>query len=117
MLERGRNAAVDYLARLESLEQDYPQAIDDHVRAIEADCLVLAGYAERASALRLAKIEEGSRHAAFYNDEAKARLDSGDVSGALAILDRADKNGGADKFTDAIRASALRQSDPGKALE
>ncbi len=112
LLARGRVGASDFLSRLESLEQDCPQAIDGHVRAIQSDCLKLVGHAGRASALRMAEITAGSRDPAFYNDEAKARLEGGDIPGALEILDLAEKNGRADDFTKSIRASVLQRSDP-----
>ncbi|MGR3175601.1 MAG: hypothetical protein ACUZ8N_13535, partial [Candidatus Scalindua sp.] len=61
--------------------------------------------------IRMAKINAGSRNAVFYADEAKARHATGNPSGALEILDLAEKNCGEDDFTDAIRASILRKID------
>ena len=66
----------------------------------------------QATSLRMAKINAGSRNAAFYADEGKARLDAGDTEGALQILDLAVKNGAADEYTESIRASVLQQTDP-----
>jgi hypothetical protein len=57
----------------------------------------------------MSKIRAGSRHPAFYNDEAKARLDAGDLRGALDILDLADKYGCTDKVTASLRANILRR--------
>ena len=96
--------------RLDSLQADCPEAIDDHVRAIQADCLKIVGDPSEAAALRMAKISAGSAHAVFYSDEAKARLDAEDYDGALEVLDLAHKNAAADDYTEAIRASVLRRT-------
>ena len=64
---------------------------------------------DAASALRMAEIRTGSRNPAFYADEAKARLEGGDLAGALEVLDQAEKNGCADDLTRAIRTSILRK--------
>ena len=114
-LARGPDAAGDYLMRLDSLQADCPEAIDDHVRAIQADCLKIVGDPSEAAALRMAKISAGSAHAAFYSDEAKARLDAEDYDGALEVLDLAHKNAAANDYTEAIRASVLQRTDPSKA--
>ncbi|HKS41759.1 MAG TPA: hypothetical protein VJX74_14185, partial [Blastocatellia bacterium] len=82
---------------------------DDFTEAIRANTLQQSGQAKQAAALRMEKIRTGSRNAVFYNDEAKARLDTGDTQGALEILDLAARNGCADDFTEAIRASVLRK--------
>ncbi|HEX7241673.1 MAG TPA: AAA family ATPase [Longimicrobiaceae bacterium] len=115
LLARGPADAADFLSRLELLEKDCPEAINDYVRAIQFDCLRLVGDTRRASAQRMAEIEAGSRHPAFYNDEAKARLDRGDTAGALEVLDLAEQREGANDFTRAIRASVLQRSDPAAA--
>ena len=115
MLAQGEAGALDFLRRLADLEQDCPDAINDHVRAIQSDCFKKVGNPKQAAALRMAKINAGSRNAAFYNDEAKARLDAGDTGGALEILDSADKNGAASEYTESVRATVLQQTDPKKA--
>ncbi len=57
---------------------------------------------EEASWLRRAKIEAGSRNAAFYSDEAKWLLDAHqDAAGALVLLDRAERAGCANEYTGA----------------
>ena len=109
LLAQGKTGALDFLQKLESLELDCPKAINDQVRAIQADCLALIGRADEASALRLERIRAGSRDPAFYNDEAKARLGAGDAQGALEILDLAERDGCADNITAAIRARVLRR--------
>ncbi|WP_306546645.1 metallophosphoesterase [Desulfobulbus sp.] len=115
LLERGYEGAGEFLAHLESLELNCPAAINDYVRAIQCDCLVVVANSKKASALRMERINAGSRNAVFYVDEAKELLRAGDVAGALAILDRAESIGCADDFTASVRASALQQSDPVKA--
>ena len=115
LLARGRDGAVDFLARLELLDQDCPQAIDGHVRSIQSDCFKLVGQNDQAAIVRMEKIRAGIRDAAFYADEAKARLDAGNPQGALEILDLAEKNGCANEFTAAIRATILQHTDPERA--
>lgn len=115
MLAQGPASAAGFLAQTDLLDTDCPRAIDDHVWAIRSDCLELVGESKKASELRMAKINAGSRNAAFYNDEAKARLETGDTDGALKVLDLADENGCADDFTAAVRTSVLQRTDPKKA--
>jgi predicted MPP superfamily phosphohydrolase len=110
LLAHGEYGAITFLKKLEALEIDCPQAINDHVRSIQSDCLMMIGQVEKASELRLTKIQAGSRHPAFYVDEAKARMDAGDAKRALEILDLAERNGCANDFTASIRASVLQQS-------
>ena len=113
MIAQGDQSAKAFIERLKLLEQDCPQAIDDHVRAVQSVCLRVSGKGVEAAAIRIERIHAGSRDAVFYNDEAKVRLAAGDLSGALEILDLAEKNGGSNDYTAAIRASVLQQSDQG----
>ncbi len=115
LLKRGYEGAREFLAHLEFLELNCPAAINDHVRAIQCDCLVVVGTPKKASALRMEKINAGSRNAAFYVDAAKELLGAGDVAGALAILDKAESIGCSDNFITSVRASVLQRSDPAKA--
>jgi len=115
LLAQGKTGANDFIRRLNELKQDCPQAINDHVRAIQSDCFEMVGDSPQAAALRMAHINAGSSHEAFYSAEAKARLDAGDAPGALEILELAEKNGAANDYTQAIRASMLQQSDPTQA--
>ena len=88
---------------------------DEYTESIRASVLQRTDPAQ-ATALRMAKINAGSRDSAFYADEAKARLDAGDTAGALELLDLADKNGAANEYTESIRASVLQQTDPKQAV-
>jgi predicted MPP superfamily phosphohydrolase len=115
LLKQGRDGAEDFLNRLVNLEREHPKAIDDHVRSIKADCFNLVGDPQQAAALRMEKINTNSRNAAFYADEAKARLDAGNAAGALEILDKAEQNGCANEYTQSIRANVLQQTDPQQA--
>ena len=114
LLAQGKEGARAFIQRLEELEEDCPEGINDHVRAIQSECLQLIGLVEQAAAMRMEKISTGSRDVIFYNDEAKARLDAGDTQGALDILDLAAQNGCAGDFTEAIRANVLQQSGQAK---
>lgn len=117
LLAQGEAGARDFLQRLASLKQDCPQAINDHVRAIQADCFKLAGDPAQAAALRMGQINAGSRDPVFYNDEAVARRDAGDFNGARDILDLAEKHGIVDDHTCAIRTSVLQHTNPAQAAE
>jgi predicted phosphodiesterase len=110
LLAQGDEGAKTFLLRLVVLGQDYPQAIDDHVTAVQLNCLIRLGEHAMASQLRMEKINNGSLCEAFYNDEAKARLNAGDAQGALQILDLAEKRHCSDEVTAAIRSSALAAS-------
>ena len=100
---------------LEELEAAPPQAVDDHVAAVQAKALETTGCGEEASKLRRAKIEAGSRNATFYNDEAKWLLGAHrDAAGALALLDWAERAGCANEYTAAIRATALAAAGQGE---
>ena len=97
----GALAVLDWAARL--------GCANEYTEAIRAKTLEATGRGEEASKLRRAKIEAGSHHAAFYNDEARWLLDAHqDAAGALVLLDRAERAGCADVYTEAIRASALK---------
>jgi predicted phosphodiesterase len=117
LLAQGDEGARTFLLRLAVLGQDYPQAIDDHVIAVQLNCLIRLGEHAMASRLRMEKIQEGSLNAAFYSDEAKARLNAGDHHGALQILDLAQQRHCTNNVTDAIRSSALAASGQGDAAD
>lgn len=103
LLAHGPNGASKFLNTLKIVEKDHPQAIDDHVLAIQYNCLGLTGDKKGASILRMAKINGNSKDAVFFNDEANSRMESGDTKGALEIIDLCEKNRCADEFTANIR--------------
>lgn len=115
LLSRGRDGAIDFLTRLELLEQDCPQAIDDHVRSIQSDCFKIMGRNDLAAIVRMTRINAGSIDSVFYVDEAKARLEANNPHGAMEILNLAEKNGCDNDYTTAIRATTLQKIDPEKA--
>ncbi len=112
MLSQGGAQARRFLAHLGKVEQECPDAVNDHVRAIQADCLRLCGGKANARDLRMREINAGSQDSIFYNDEAKALKESGDLPGALDILDLAERNGAVDSFSVAIRSQILDEIDP-----
>lgn len=107
LLAQGEAGAREFLQRVSIEEQSRPQLLNDHGRAVLADCLKLTGNTVDASKVRQQRIKEGSGNPAFYNDEAQALLKAGDSKGALAVLDLAAQNHAANEFTDSIRAQAL----------
>jgi hypothetical protein len=103
----GQHNSKDALAVLELAHKH--GAADDVTEAIRSSALQATGHVEAASMLRQEKIAAGSRHATFYNDEAKWLLDGRyDPEGALAVLELARKRGSVDDVTEAIRTSVLR---------
>lgn len=110
LLAQGEHGARNFLQRLETLESSCPQAINDFVRSIQAHCLQRAGENTAASALRMQMIAQGSRNPVFYNDEAQARLQAENESGAQEILNLAIQRGCTDNFTEAIHANVLQKS-------
>jgi predicted phosphodiesterase/tetratricopeptide (TPR) repeat protein len=107
---KARLSAGDAQGALQILDlADQRQCGNDTTAAIRSSALKADGQAGAADLLRMAKINEGSRNPAHYNDEAKARMARGDTVGALAILDLASERRCADDHTDAIRADALDQ--------
>lgn len=105
-LEHGEKEAQDFLHRLETLEQ---KCIDDHVVAIQADCLMKVNKDQDASKLRMEKITSGSQNAVFYNDEAKWLLKMRRVDSAKDILDLAERNKAQNEHTKNIRDNVLRE--------
>jgi len=114
LLAQGREAAQDFLDRLDSLEDEHPRATDAYVRAIQAKCMDRVGNTSDASELRMSKIEDGSQYAAFYNDEAKARLEAGDPEGAIDILDLAEENCDENSEILSVSDAASDSSVPGQ---
>ncbi len=105
-----KDKAPEALALLDKAEER--NIANDFTRAIRATALEQSGDPEVASRLRCAQIEAGSRHPAFYNDEARYLLDKDKPSGALEILDKAEELNIADEYTRAIRARAERALEP-----
>ncbi|WP_074906792.1 hypothetical protein [Nitrosomonas communis] len=67
--------------------------------------------------IRIQHINAGSKNAAFYASEAKARLDRGNAQGALEILDQAKQNRCMDDYTNTILAEVLQAIGPERASE
>lgn len=110
LLGQGPAGAGAFLDRLAQHRQDHPEAINDHVLAIEADCLGQARRSEGASLLRRQRIDECSTNPAFYNAEADYQLAQGHPDEALRLLDLAAQRGATDHYTNSIRARALERS-------
>nr|VFJ62549.1 MAG: Calcineurin-like phosphoesterase [Candidatus Kentron sp. FW] len=105
------NDEADYLGK----QQRYPEAMavlekaeragvmDEHSWAIKAGILQKDGQGEKASKLRRARIAAGTRDPVFYNDEAMYLRERGELDAALAVLDRAEKNGCTDEHNRTLR--------------
>lgn len=109
--ERGPAGAQEFLTRLEVVERDYPQAINNHVRAIQSDCLVATGQIAQARRQRQQAIQLGTEDIAFFADEAKASLAENNPAAAIAVLDKARQLGISNDYSEAIYANALEAAD------
>lgn len=116
LLERGKAGAEEFLRRLDTHREQHPEAIDDYVLSIEADCLEVAGQNEAASEQRRKQIETGVKNPVFYNSEANYQLTvNKDPREALRILDLAERNRCSDQHTNAIRGKVLEVLGDGPA--
>ena len=104
MLEAGEPQAA--LAVLNQAEER--GIAGDFTLSIRATALAASGEAVAASQLRQEQIDAGSRNPAFYADEAKFLLETGQPLEALAVLDQADERGIANEVTKSIRESVQR---------
>lgn len=110
LMAQGVGGARDFLQRLETLQQEYPQAIDDRVRLVQTYCLFRVGQEGKGRALRMSIILTGSQDPLFYTDEAKWRQANGDANGVLEILDLAAQRGCASDLIDSLRCAAWQQT-------
>lgn len=111
-----RGGAEECLRRLAGHCLEYPEAIDDYVLSIEADCLEAIGQTEVASQLRLKHIESGTKNPAFYNTEANYQLLVNKAPReALRILDLAEQNQCGSDYIAAVRGRALEAIGDGQA--
>ena len=103
-----RNEPEKFIQIVENIPKEkYKAVMDDHNLAIYAGCLERTGEAARASEIRTERIDAGSKHAAFYNDEAKYLLSKGQYDPALDIIGKAEERKCTDNFTYSIKASVL----------
>ncbi|MCP4702820.1 MAG: CHAT domain-containing protein [Gammaproteobacteria bacterium] len=87
--------------------------MNEHLLAVKASVLQDMGQSRAASELRQTQITAKTRNPAFYNDEAQSLREQGDASGALAILEQAERAGCANDFNLAIKAKLLEDLDRG----
>jgi hypothetical protein len=105
-----RRQANEFIKLVENLDRTTAdQGVNDHVTAILAKALSATGRTKDGSALRRKHIDAGSRHAAFYNDEARYQSEQGNHDEALRLLDLAQKRACADEYTESIRATVLER--------
>jgi len=86
-------------------------AANEYTKAIRASVMEKLGDGDGASRLRRKWIEGGSRHAAFYADEAIWLRDKGKSAEAIEVLAKAEKAGAANEYTRNIRASIERRGE------
>ncbi|RQP94652.1 hypothetical protein DF107_35125 [Burkholderia stagnalis] len=112
---RGQAGAEEFLRRLAGHRSRYPEAINDYVLSIEADCLEATGQTEAASRQRHKQIEAAVTDPVPYNDEASYLLVVKNApEEALRILDLAERNQCSSSHTDAIRGKVLEALGAGR---
>jgi len=80
---------------------------DDYTLVAKATILDMAGMREDASRFRRKVIDAGRRNVVFYNDEAVNLRDTGDLDGAIVLLNKAEQLGISNEYTATIRADIL----------
>jgi len=105
---KARLKARDTKGALEILDLAQKNSAADHfTEVVRAEALQRSGKRDQATALRMAKIQTGTRHTTFYMEEAKSCLEMNDPKGALKVLDLAVKNGLADEKVNTLRSTAM----------
>lgn len=114
MRAHGPDSARAFLQRLEQVEREHPEAINNHVQAVRADCEKTIGDLEAARITRQRAFATGKADAAFYAEEAKALWAEGQPEAALALLQQAKKLACDDDITLAIEADLLQATGRGQ---
>lgn len=112
---RGKKGAEEFLVRLAEHREQYPEAINDYVLSIEADCLAATGHTEAASRQRNEQINAFAKNPAFYQDEANYQLSiKSNPNEALRIINLAVRNQCSNSYTDALRGRVLEALGEGR---
>lgn len=112
----GKAGSEEFLRRLAGHRERYPEALDDYVLLIEADCMAATGQTEAASMQRNEQIALAVKNGAFYNEEANYQLlVKSAPKEALRILDLAERNRCNDSHTDALRGKVMEALGAGPA--
>lgn len=114
LLLDGREGAESFLQRLTDHRRIHPEAVNDHVTVIEAECLAKTGLGDAASRLRRARIDAGSGHPALYTAEAEYLISCDLLEEATRLLDLAKKRRASDDYTESIRARVLEEQGCGE---
>ena len=86
---------------------------NEYIASAHAHVLGEMGQGAEASRYRMKLIDENSRDAAIYHDEAKWQLEQGNPDEAARLLDCIDEFGGSNEYTLSIRASVLEATGKG----
>jgi tetratricopeptide (TPR) repeat protein len=84
---------------------------NNHTLAIKTKILAESGHGDEASRLRREQIDAGSNFPAFYADEAIYLMKKQKYDDARAIIEKADKRGCANEYTESIKAKLPPPSD------
>lgn len=108
MREHGPECAREFLRRLEQVEREFPQVINDYVISVRSDCQKVAGDAEAARQSRKDAIASGRHNVTLYSAEAKALLEERNFEAGLEVLQQARRAGCVDDVLCAIEADLLQ---------
>lgn len=115
LLARGEDGARNFLKQFVEIEKSSPRVLDDHVIAIQCNCLEKLNKKDEARSIRLNHIALKSTNAAFYADEANSLLALDKSNEALIILDLADKNGCGNDYLVSIRTLIIKKAGDSEA--
>ncbi|MGE5343053.1 MAG: metallophosphoesterase [Candidatus Omnitrophota bacterium] len=109
------NDEANYLLRKERYDEALAiikqaedcQCASEFTVSVKASVLEAKGDEQGASDLRRYQIDAGSRHSAFYNDEANYLLRKGRYDDALAIINQAEDCQCANEYILSVKASVL----------
>jgi len=105
---KGKEGAKEFVMVVEQARAKSPQAVNDHVIAIELDCLQLVDpTSDSASKRRKQLIDAGSRHSAYFASEVGWLLSVNDFSGALGVLQTARERRCMDNVLTVMHSKAL----------
>ncbi len=106
----GPEGAREFLTLVSGARGSFPSAVNDQVVAVELRCIAsLDPTSDEPSKRRRERIDAGSRHEAFYTDEAEWQLrrKPPDPDDALRVLDLAQARDCHGEFAAGTRAKAL----------
>ncbi|MGE5343057.1 MAG: metallophosphoesterase [Candidatus Omnitrophota bacterium] len=113
------NAEANYLLRKEKYDEalefikkaEDRRCANEYILSVKASVLEAKGDEGGASRLRRQRIDAGSRHPAFYNDEANYLRRKERYEEALSIIEKEEQGKFSDEYTKTIKERILREKE------